>query len=77
LRPLGFFFDLMREINPAIIANNYLVENALESAVDGELEPFMQLPEALKHSYDKTLFNEDFRTQNTPINLNYKTFCGT
>ena len=60
---------LMRNSNPAIIPNNYYVEEVLAEGVGGNLKPFLALLEALKNPFEETLSNEAYR--NPTIQSNY------
>ena len=69
--------QLMKSQNPAFIARNHLVEEALEAATTGDMAPFEKLLEALSDPYK--IQNADFRVQSVPIGFDqqYQTFCGT
>ena len=75
--PLKASFCLMLENNPAIIPNNYYVEEVLEIAEGGDLKPFLALLKALKNPFEETLSNKDYRNRTKQPNPNYQTFCGT
>jgi uncharacterized protein YdiU (UPF0061 family) len=69
----------MRSVNPYVIARNHRVEEALVAASDqGDLAPFQQLLDALRHPYDETrelaLYAEPAPAAVTAC---YRTFCGT
>jgi len=76
-KPLSASFCLMRNSNPAIIPNNYYVEEVLAAGEDGNLKPFLSLLDALKSPFVETLSNKAYRNQNIRPNPNYQTFCGT
>jgi len=65
---------LMARTNPVVIPRNHLVENVLEEAVSGNLQPFRDFMEELSHPYDDSI-----PLQNVPAEFDeaYKTFCGT
>jgi len=77
LKSLKASFCLMRKSNPAIIPNNYYVEEVLAAAEDGDLKPFLALLEALKNPFEETLSNEAYRDPTIQPDPNYQTFCGT
>ena len=67
----------MRSNNPLIIPRNHKVEEALESANDGDLNPAKNLLKILEKPYeDKKEINE-YQTPAPPSDKIYKTFCGT
>lgn len=66
----------MNAVNPAVIARNYFVEEALAAAQTGNLEPFHQLTAALQNPFVETPGNEKYR-QAGPKVEGYRTFCGT
>ena len=67
---------LMRSVNPLVIPRNHKIENALEKANDGNLEPFNELLEILKAPYDLKENISDYLKMDTSFK-DYKTFCGT
>ncbi|TAE34760.1 MAG: YdiU family protein [Alphaproteobacteria bacterium] len=71
---------LMQRNNPAVIARNHLVEEALEAAVTpndvGDMHPLHALVETLRTPYAEP--QEIYRTQPPPKgSCAYETFCGT
>lgn len=66
----------MDAVNPAVIARNYFVEEALAAATAGDLAPFKSLLAALQNPYHETAENERYR-QAGPRIEGYRTFCGT
>jgi serine/tyrosine/threonine adenylyltransferase len=69
--------DQMDRINPAYIPRNHLVEEALESATDGDFAPFHQLLEVVIEPYHE---REGFDRYASPAPASfgtYRTFCGT
>lgn len=67
----------MRRINPAVIPRNHRVEQVLDAALEGDLEPFERLLEVLTHPWEETDANrEDRRPPSAQEQVQY-TFCGT
>ena len=67
----------MQHYNPVIIPRNHLVESALRSAAENNLEPVISLAKALREPYK--LIKNIAHYQKVPANFddNYQTFCGT
>ena len=65
---------LMAKTNPVVIPRNHLVEDALNAAVSGDMEPFHSLLQQLHSPYDDSSI-----IQMVPANFDasYQTFCGT
>ena len=77
-KPKNSSQSLMRSSNPAIIARNHRVEEALEAAVERSDFTVMQhLLTALKTPFDHSPQHTDYHTPPTPSEIAYKTFCGT
>ena len=76
-KPIKFALSMMRKCNPVIIPYNYLVEEALVAAEEGNMNPFLKLLSALEKPFEFSSSNEVFL--NSPLNRNphYQTFCGT
>jgi uncharacterized protein YdiU (UPF0061 family) len=70
------YIKLMRSVNPLVIPRNHKIENALEKANDGNLEPFNELLEILKAPYNLQENISHYLKMNTSFK-DYKTFCGT
>jgi len=66
--------ELMKSANPALIPRNHRVEEALQAAEQGNLEPVSRLLTALKQPY---AHSEEQKFYRTPSGLPYRTFCGT
>jgi serine/tyrosine/threonine adenylyltransferase len=71
--------DVMRRVNPIVIARNHRVEEALAAASDlGDLAPFRRLLDALGEPYVET---DEFAAYAEPapaaLTACYRTFCGT
>ncbi len=71
--------DAMRCANPWLIPRNHRVEEALTAAsAHGQLEPFLNLLNALKQPYAEQLHQADYATPApTLFTACYQTFCGT
>jgi uncharacterized protein YdiU (UPF0061 family) len=69
--------SLMRKSNPVVIPRNHLVEAALSSAEQGDLQPFITLLGILQHPFDDSDKNIPFRDPPKECNIHYQTFCGT
>ncbi len=68
----------MRAVNPAVIPRNYLVEAALEAALErGDLGPFEELLAALEHPYEDRPRFERYAAKPGQPERAYRTFCGT
>ncbi len=69
---------IMKENNPAFVPRNYLVEEALEKAAEGDLTKFEQLLKVLQNPYQ---YQEDLNQFTLPppeeFETSYATFCGT
>lgn len=68
---------VMNRTNPKVIPRNHWVENALEAAVQGNMEPFNELLGMLSKPYENHC--EEFIFQQVPNDFDeqYQTFCGT
>ncbi|TPV96579.1 MAG: YdiU family protein [Myxococcales bacterium FL481] len=70
--------DRMRHANPAIIPRNYLVEEALDAAVESaDLGPFQRLVAAVQTPYEEQPDLAPFQAPPPDSFRNYQTFCGT
>ena len=67
----------MKKYNPRIIPRNHWVENALETAVEGDMMPFKNLLKLLSKPYDD--HPNELMYEKTPADFDasYQTFCGT
>ena len=67
----------MKKYNPRIIPRNHWVENALETAVKGDMMPFKNLFKLLSKPYDD--HPNELMYEKTPADFDasYQTFCGT
>lgn len=70
--------DRMRRANPAVVPRNYLVEEALDTAVQsGDLGPFDRLLSALAAPYEEREELVPFQRLPPDSFVGYRTFCGT
>jgi uncharacterized protein YdiU (UPF0061 family) len=67
----------MRRVNPAVIPRNYRVEEALQAAIAGDLQPFHALFDVLQHPFDDQKENARYAEAPPPSETAYRTFCGT
>lgn len=69
--------SLMDLVNPAYIARNHLVEDALDAAIAGDLEPFNRLVAVLAEPYTERPGLESYAMPAPEEFGSYRTFCGT
>lgn len=69
--------DLMDRTNPVYIPRNHLVEEALAAAVDGDMEPFTQLLDAVTAPFQERPGLERYAAPAPDTFGPYQTFCGT
>ncbi len=69
--------ELMNAHNPALIARNHRVEEALEAADQGDYGPARTLLEVLARPYDLCAEHAAYREPPPASFLPYQTFCGT
>ncbi|MEN8906628.1 MAG: protein adenylyltransferase SelO [Clostridiales bacterium] len=71
-------YSLMKNNNPSIIPRNYLVEEALNDAVDQKnLDTMKCLLNILKNPYDYSKEQLKYFFKLPKKDINYRTFCGT
>lgn len=69
--------ELMDSVNPAYIPRNHLVEEALASATEGDLDPFNRILEVVRYPFQEREGLERY-TEAPPEDFGkYRTFCGT
>jgi len=68
---------LMRSSNPLVIPRNHKVEEALDSANNGDLNPTKSLLKILEKPYENKKEINEYQSSAPPNNKIYKTFCGT
>jgi len=69
--------DMMDRVNPAYIPRNHLVEEALDAATAGDLDPFRRLVDVLTHPYTERPGLERYAAPAPADFGSYRTFCGT
>ena len=70
--------DAMRRANPAVIARNHRVEEAINAAEDdNNFEPFRRLCRVLANPYDVDTADQDLQVPPRPEERVTRTFCGT
>lgn len=65
----------MRQVNPAVIPRNHLLETALQAATVGDLQPFQELLQRVQDPFRRPV-DAKFR-EGLPPGSGYQTFCGT
>ncbi len=68
---------LMRRSNPVVVPRNHLVEEALDAATDGDLEPFGRLLDAVSRPYEERAGFERYAEPSPDGGAGHVTFCGT
>jgi len=68
---------LMKENNPNVIPRNHKVEEALASAVEGNIDKLKKLIIILKKPYDNQNNIEEYQEPSPSPDEKYQTFCGT
>ncbi len=69
--------ERMLATNPAFIARNHRVEQAIASAYEGDFTVFHRLHERLQHPFDWNADDADLATPPKPQEIVQQTFCGT
>jgi serine/tyrosine/threonine adenylyltransferase len=69
--------EAMDRVNPVYIPRNHLVEEALDAATAGDLDPLHRLLEALSAPFDERRGLEQYATPAPEDFGAYRTFCGT
>ena len=67
----------MRENNPNVIPRNHKVEEALASAVEGNIDKLQKLIIILKTPYDNQNNIGEYQEPSPSPDEKYQTFCGT
>ena len=76
-RGLGPDADAMDRVNPVYIPRNHLVEEALDAATAGDLQPVQRLLEVLARPYEERPGLERYAVPAPDDFGPYRTFCGT
>ena len=69
--------EQMKKYNPRVIPRNYWVENALETAVEGDVMPFQNLLKLLSKPYGDHPNELIYEKTPADFDASYQTFCGT
>ena len=67
----------MNATNPLVIPRNHMVEEALATANNGDIEPVHNILKVLEKPYTDQENISIFQNPNQQGNEDYKTFCGT
>ena len=67
----------MQSANPILIPRNHRVEQAIQSAYQGDHAPFKRLVDALAAPYEERPEYADLEMQPEPDEVVHRTFCGT
>ncbi len=67
----------MDQVNPRYIPRNHKVEQALDAATNGELEPFRLLLDVITKPFDERPGLESYAMPAPLTSAPYRTFCGT
>jgi uncharacterized protein YdiU (UPF0061 family) len=76
-RAVGPDADALDRVNPAYVPRNHLVEEALDAATAGDLEPFDRLLAVVTAPYDERPGLERYAEPAPESFAGYQTFCGT
>ena len=77
-RSLGPDPEAMARVNPVYIPRNHLVEEALDAATAGDLDPLTALLSAVSAPYDERPGLERYAEPGPEdFAAKYRTFCGT
>ncbi len=68
---------VMKKANPFIIPRNYLVEEVIEKAVQGDLSFFIEFMQELQTPFQKSELKNKMQFLPNTTNTSYQTFCGT
>ena len=67
----------MNTTNPAVIARNHRVEEAIQAAVSGDYTPFFKLNEILATPFHLAKENANYARPPEQNEVVHQTFCGT
>ena len=76
-KPMKSSLCLMRANNPAVIPRNHKVEQVLEAATNGDLQPLKDLLAALQEPYKNRPDLKPYQSPPKPGEKICQTFCGT
>ncbi|KAA1027773.1 YdiU family protein [Pseudonocardia sp. EV170527-09] len=76
-RAAGPDADAMDRVNPVYVPRNHLVEEALDAAVEGDLEPVQWLLQVLADPFTEREGYERYALPAGPDAPPFRTFCGT
>ena len=68
---------LMDQHNPLVIPRNHLVEEALEEASKGDMQPFHELLNVVLMPYKQPKDDKFLSGPEANYDKNYRTYCGT
>lgn len=68
---------VMKKVNPLIIPRNYLVEEVIEKAIQGDFLPFTEFLSELQSPFQQSVIKKKMQFLPNTTNTNYQTFCGT
>ena len=68
---------LMGANNPVVIPRNHKVEQALDAATNGDLQPFRDLLVALQDPFENRVDLKPYQSPPEPEERVHQTFCGT
>ena len=77
MEPLKSSLSLMRANNPAVIPRNHKVEQVLDAATNGDLQPLKDLLAALQEPYKNRSDLKPYQSPPKPEEKVCQTFCGT
>ena len=75
--PLGSSLSLMRSNNPVVIPRNHRVEQVLNAATNGDLQPLKDLLAILQEPYNNRRDLKSYQFPPKPEERVFQTFCGT
>lgn len=67
----------MNSVNPVVIPRNHLVEEALSSATDGDMQPFTELLDEVTRPFETRPHADPYALPDVDHSAGYRTFCGT
>ena len=75
--PLESSLSLMRSNNPVVIPRNHKVEQVLDAATNGDLQPLKDFIAALQEPYKNSSYLKPYQSPPKPEETVCQTFCGT